>query len=83
MAADQDGVADVLHVIQEGITATRKHPGGDPRMRLEGFLADFVSTLVNDNRRGDIETECLVPHLPASAHARPSTRSVAGCDQIL
>ncbi len=63
----------MLHVLQEGITATRNHPGGDPRMRLEGFLADFVSTLVNDNERDDIETGSLVPHIPASAHARSST----------
>ena len=33
-------------------------------MRLEGFVADFVSTLVNDNGRGDVETRCLVPHIP-------------------
>jgi hypothetical protein len=46
--ADENGVANVLHVLQEGITATRKHPGDDPRMRLEGFLADFVSTRNND-----------------------------------
>jgi hypothetical protein len=30
--------------------------GDDPRMRLEGFLADLVSTLINDNGRGDVET---------------------------
>ena len=46
----------MLHVLQEGITATRKHPGGDPRMRLEGFLADFVSILFNGNGTGDVET---------------------------
>jgi hypothetical protein len=38
-------------------------------MRLEGFLDDFVSTIVNDNGRGDVETSCLVPYIPASAHA--------------
>ena len=27
--ADEDGVADVLHVLQEAITATRKHSGGE------------------------------------------------------
>jgi len=54
----------VLYVLHEGITATRKHLGGDPRMRLEDFLADFVSTLVNDNGRGDIVTICLVPYIP-------------------
>ena len=37
----------VLHVLLEGITATRKHPGGDPRMRFGGFLANFLSTLFN------------------------------------
>ena len=44
-------MADVLRVLQEGIAAIRKHPGGDSRMRLEGFLADFVSTLVHNNER--------------------------------
>jgi hypothetical protein len=83
LGADEDGVADVLRVLQEAITATRKHPGGDPRMRLEGFLADFVSTLVNGNGRNDVEMRYLVPHIPASTHARSSTRSVAGCDQVL
>jgi len=52
-------------------------------MRVEGFLADFVSTLVNDNGRGDVETRCLVPYIPASAHARSSTRSVGGCNPVL
>ena len=44
-------------------------------MHLERFLADFVSTLVNDSGRGDVETRCLVSHIPASTHARSSTRS--------
>ena len=70
----------MLRVLQEGVTATGKRPGGDPRMRLEGFLADFVSTLVNDNGRSDVETRYLAPYIPASAHARSSTRSVEGCD---
>jgi hypothetical protein len=26
--ADENGAADVLHVLQEGITTTRKHSGG-------------------------------------------------------
>jgi len=81
-SADENAVDDVLHVLQEGMTATRKHPGGDPRMRLEGILASFVSTLANDNGRGNVDT-CLVLHIPASAHARSSTRSVAGCNQVL
>jgi len=76
-------VANVFHAFQGAITATRKHPGGDLRMRLEGILADFVGILVNDNGRGDVETRCLVPYIPASAHARPSTRSVAGCNPVL
>lgn len=42
-------------------------------MRLEGFLADFVSTLVNDNERRDIDLGSLVSHIPASVHARSST----------
>ena len=46
-------------------------------MRLEGSLADFVSTLFNGNGRGDVETWCLVPHIPTSIHARSSTQSVA------
>ena len=37
-------------------------------MPLEGFLADFVSTLVNDNERGDIEA-CLVLHIPVADQA--------------
>ena len=52
-------------------------------MRLEGLLADFVSTLFNGNGRGDVETWCLVPHIPTSIHARSSTQSVAGCNQVL
>jgi hypothetical protein len=55
-AADEDGVADVRHVLQEGMTSIRKHPGGDPGMRLEGFLANFVSTLVNNKEKGDVES---------------------------
>ena len=82
-AADEDEVADVLHVLQEGITAIRKHPGGDPRMRLEGFLADFVSILAHNKEKSNIEMECLVPHFPRSVYARSSTRSVAGCNQVL
>ena len=73
----------MLHVLQGGITATCKLPGGEPRMRLEGSLADFVSTLVNDSGRGDAEARCLVPHIPASAHARSNTRSPAGSNQVL
>jgi hypothetical protein len=76
-------VADAVHILQEGITAIRKHPGGDPRMRLEGFLVDFVSNLVNNSERVDIEAGCLVPHSPPSVRARESTRSVAGCNQVL
>ena len=53
-------------------------PGGDPRMRLEGFSADFVSTLVNDSGRGDVETRCFVYHIPANAHAQSNTHSLAG-----
>jgi hypothetical protein len=33
-------------------------------MGLEGFLADFVSTLINDNERSDVGTRCSVPHIP-------------------
>jgi len=51
-------------------------------MRLEGFLADFVSTLANDNERGDVDT-CLALRIPTSAHGRWSTRSMAGCNQVL
>jgi len=68
----RDGVADVLRVLQAANTAIRKHPGGDPRMRLEGFLADLVSTLVDDNGRGDVESRCLVPYIPASWQRMPS-----------
>ena len=57
----------MLHVPQEAIIATRKHPGGDPRMRLEGLWADFVSTLINGNGGCDVETRCLVPYIPAIA----------------
>ena len=32
MGCNEDRVAEVLHVLQEGITATRKNPGGDLRM---------------------------------------------------
>ena len=46
------------------------------RMRLEGFRADFVSTLFNGNGRGDVETWCLVPHIPTSIHARSSIQNV-------
>ena len=45
----------------------------------EGFLADFVSTPVNDYRRGDIETGRLVPYIPASAQTR-SKHSKRGRD---
>jgi len=55
----------VLHVLQEANTATHKHPGGDPRIRPEGSLTDFVSTLVNDNGIGDVESRCLVPYIAA------------------
>jgi len=65
--ADEDEVAGVLRVLQEAIAVTRNHPGDDPRTRFESFLADFVSTLVEDNRRGVVDTRCLVPHIPASA----------------
>jgi len=54
----------VLHVLQEANTSVRKHPRGDPRMGVEGFLADFVSTLINDNGKGDVETRYLVPQRP-------------------
>jgi len=45
-------------------------------MRHEGSLGDFVSTLVNDSGRGDVETRCLVFYVPASAHARSSTQAL-------
>ena len=36
-------MADVMQVLEEGIAAVRKIEGGDPKMRLEGFLSTFVS----------------------------------------
>jgi len=51
----------------------------NPPMRLEGFLADLVSTLVNDDGRGGVEMRCLVPYIPASDQAlevwRDATKS--------
>jgi hypothetical protein len=69
-SADEVGVTDVLHVLQGGIATIRKHPGGDPRMRLESFLADFVSSLVSNEEKSGVETYYSVPHFPRGIHAR-------------
>jgi hypothetical protein len=42
---DQDRMADVIQIVEEGIAAVRKLEGGDAKMRLEGFLSTFVSDI--------------------------------------
>jgi len=44
-SVDQDRMADVIRIVEEGIAAVRKLEGGDPRMRLETFLSAFVGTI--------------------------------------
>ena len=43
MFIDQDRMADVIQIVEEGIAAVRNLEGGDTRMRLESFLSTFVS----------------------------------------
>jgi len=38
-------------------------------MRPEGFLPEFVSTLVNDSGKGDVGTRRLVPQRPCPDQA--------------
>lgn len=42
---DPDRMADVIQILEEGIATVRKVEGGDPKMRLEGFLSAFYLAL--------------------------------------
>lgn len=48
LSLDEERMTDVIRVMEDGIATVQRIEGGDSKMRLEGFLATFVSNSISN-----------------------------------